>query len=393
MQRTSSVGWRVAVPLHGSESQGAGAAAASGSPSVLARPMSAPVLHMDLHRFAPSTTAKKLAAASAAAPSPAARVRPTRPQSATVQKQKMTLSFTAPSQHRPSSAQPRGATSSAARSPSADREVDAFKPRSLTPLSDKWLDAIEASKRPQPHRDIARRYAHDQGRRGAGRSSFFRGRETLLLTAIHAGDTREHAHSKHGESGVPRGSNRALHQGATAEQARPHCASRPPALGPPRSHRAPHPSPIPTRGRWTLKPASSSTRTNGPRPARLPPAASRAALCVSQPRRPPRAGGARGQGGQDALERLGQPPERLDCSQASLRGGAQSAARRRRAAAAQRAHLALGAGLPPRPRSRPRHAALSARPALAHAARLSASRQAAKAFRPASSPPSASPAL
>ena len=175
----------------------------------LARPASAPVLHLDLHRFAPSATSKRSQAAEPP-PAPAATQfqRSLRPQSASF-KQKTTLSFAASEPHSPTSAQlaSLGCTSDAekrlhraagqraleqeAARRAADEDDHRFArygpKKSNIPTTDKWLrDGGGQPPRPPVPHDVARKYAHGSGESSGSKSSFFRGRETLLLTTMHA---------------------------------------------------------------------------------------------------------------------------------------------------------------------------------------------------------------
>ena len=175
----------------------------------LARPASAPVLHLDLHRFAPSATSKRWQVADPPpAPAAAQFERASRPQSASF-KQKTTLSFAASEPHSPTSAQlaSLGCTSDAekrlhraAGQREADREAARraadeddhrfarFGPKkSNIPTTDKWLSdgGGQPPRQPVQH-DVARKYAHGSRESSGSKSSFFRGRETLLLTTMHA---------------------------------------------------------------------------------------------------------------------------------------------------------------------------------------------------------------
>ena len=163
-----------------------------------ARPASAPVLHLDLHRFAPSATSKPYVEPPPA-PAAAHRERTMRPQSAPF-KQKTTLSFAA-SGARPSSAQlaSLGCTSDAdkqlhrasdqrvADQEAARRAADAddhrfsrFGPKkSNIPTTDRWLEMSQAPRHPV-ERDVARKYAHGSRESSGSHSSFFRGWATPL---------------------------------------------------------------------------------------------------------------------------------------------------------------------------------------------------------------------
>ena len=175
----------------------------------LARPASAPVLHLDLHRFAPSVTSKRWQVAEQP-PAPAAAQfgRSSRPQSASF-KQKTTLSFAASEPLSPTSAQlaslgctsdaekrlHRAAGQRALEQETARRAADEddhrfarFGPKkSNIPTTDKWLrdGGGQPPRQPVQH-DVARKYAHGSGESSGSKSSFFRGRETLLLTTMHA---------------------------------------------------------------------------------------------------------------------------------------------------------------------------------------------------------------
>ena len=179
MRSRGPVGWPARDELQGSES--ASTAATRAGP--LARPASAPVLHLDLHRFAPSAKRRltaelaaqptALAHSATLAPPATRRERTVQPQSASF-KHKTTLSFAAPGTQ-PSSAQPRGSVTVGGAADDDEHRFARFGPRkSHTPMSDRWLELSQAPRQPV-QRDVARKYAHGSRESRGSHSSFFRG--------------------------------------------------------------------------------------------------------------------------------------------------------------------------------------------------------------------------
>ena len=196
-----SVGWPSTGEVQRPESASTGHGRAARVGQNLARPASAPVLHLDLHRFAPSVTTKPRQAAVAPA-SPFERS--SRPQSASAKHkttsgplsptsaQLASLGFTSDAEKRLHRAAKQRALEQEAARRAADEDDHRFArygpKKSNIPVTDKWLkDGGGQPPRPPVPHDIARRYAHgDGGGRSGSKSSFFRGRETLLLTTMHA---------------------------------------------------------------------------------------------------------------------------------------------------------------------------------------------------------------
>ena len=233
-----SVGWPSTGEVQRPESASTGHGRAARVGQNLARPASAPMLHLDLHRFAPSVTTKPR---QAAVPPAAPFERPSRPQSASIKHktpsvalsptsaQLATLGFTSDAEKRLHRAAKQRALEQEAARRAADEDDHRFArygpKKSNIPVTDKWLkDGGGQPARPPVPADIARKYAHgDGGGRSGSKSSFFRGRETLLLTTMHAE-----------EQAAANGTGAAA---AAAKRAKSHCL--PGAHLPPTTHRVP----------------------------------------------------------------------------------------------------------------------------------------------------------
>ena len=201
-----SIGWRNSS-FAGDADAGSGSRPSSAQ---LGRPSSAPILHMDIHRFAPSSLSRA-ATQQQAPPTPQTqptRVRAQRPQSAQPKPSKPAQGLQRPGSA--ASLRP-GSAAAARRAPAPLTGSPSAAITSLTPLSDKWLSARAGPVNVKPT-GVARPYAATD--ETGGSKSGFRGRESLLLTSMHAGAARS-------GDGMFGGSarDRSLPAGTTAEQA------------------------------------------------------------------------------------------------------------------------------------------------------------------------------
>ena len=281
-----SVGWPSTGEVQRPESASTGHGRAARVGQNLARPASAPVLHLDLHRFAPSVTTKPR---QAAVP-PAARFeRSSRPQSASVKHktpsvalsptsaQLATLGFTSDAEKRLHRAAKQRALEQEAARRAADEDDHRFArygpKKSNIPVTDKWLkDGGGQPARPPVPADIARKYAHgDGGGRSGSKSSFFRGRETLLLTTMHAE-----------EQAAANGTGAAA---AAAKRAKSHCL--PGAYLPPNACHAPRTAYCAPLATYCLRPSTHSRRHSRVPPTYLPPPPHATCLLATPHRRAP----------------------------------------------------------------------------------------------------------